>query len=391
MCDAVHSYALHEAVVWLPATALLRGGLTAGTVSESTPALTYDPPHVAGSEPALTSPIQNRVSRLSKRVYPQAVLASVDPARTDEELMRDLARGQQQALGPLYSRYASLVFHLSAQSLDRAIAEELVQEVFLTVWRGAASFDPQQGAFRPWLLRLTHWKILNELRRRRRQPTQDGEFDLVDEEPGPEERAWQSEHERILKTALDALPPKQRQAVAMAFLQDMTHEQVARALDVPLGTAKTRIRSGLQILRLQLAPIAASLLGLGLAIVGFQYLQTRVTLDREERAIALVTTSELVPLRLVPTSSSVPVGAHANYRGREGNAVAVLSVEALPAGTYQAWVRHADRRTSMGTFSVDKDGNARLIAENTELSTPPDAVEITLEPAGTPVLAWSLP
>jgi RNA polymerase sigma-70 factor (ECF subfamily) len=324
-------------------------------------------------------------------VYPQTVLASVDPARTDEELMRDLARGQQQALGPLYSRYASLVFHLSAQSLDRAIAEELVQEVFLTVWRGAASFDPQQGAFRPWLLRLTHWKILNELRRRRRQPTQDGEFDLVDEEPGPEERAWQSEHERILKTALDALPPKQRQAVAMAFLQDMTHEQVARALDVPLGTAKTRIRSGLQILRLQLAPIAASLLGLGLAIVGFQYVQTRVTLDREERAIALVTTSELVPLRLVPTSSSVPVGAHANYRGREGNAVAVLSVEALPAGTYQAWVRHADRRTSMGTFSVDKDGNARLIAENTELSTPPDAVEITLEPAGTPVLAWSLP
>jgi RNA polymerase sigma-70 factor, ECF subfamily len=324
-------------------------------------------------------------------VYPQTVLASVDPARTDEELMRDLARGQQQALGPLYSRYASLVFHLSAQSLDRAIAEELVQEVFLTVWRGAASFDPQQGAFRPWLLRLTHWKILNELRRRRRQPTQDGEFDLVDEEPGPEERAWQSEHERILKTALDALPPKQRQAVAMAFLQDMTHEQVARALDVPLGTAKTRIRSGLQILRLQLAPIAASLLGLGLAIVGFQYVQTRVTLDREERAIALVTTSELVPLRLVPTSSSVPVGAHANYRGREGNAVAVLSVEALPAGTYQAWVRHADRRTSMGTFSVDKDGNARLIAENTELSTPPDGVEITLEPAGTPVLAWSLP
>jgi RNA polymerase sigma-70 factor (ECF subfamily) len=302
--------------------------------------------------------------------------------------MRDLARGQQQALGPLYSRYASLVFNLSAQSLDRAVAEELVQEVFLTVWRGAANFDPQQGAFRPWLLRLTHWKILNELRRRRRQPTQDGDFDLIDEEPGPEERAWQSEHERILKTALDALPPKQRQAVAMAFLQDMTHEQVARALDVPLGTAKTRIRSGLQILRLQLAPIAASLLGLGLAIVGFQYVQTRIALDRDERAIALVTTSELVPLRLVPTSASVPVGAHANYRGRDGVGVAVLTAEALPPGTYQARVRHADRWTSLGTFSVDSDGNARLIAENTQLSTPPDGVEITLEPGGTPVLAW---
>jgi RNA polymerase sigma-70 factor (ECF subfamily) len=309
--------------------------------------------------------------------------------------MRDLARGQQQALGPLYSRYASLVFHLSAQSLDRAIAEELVQEVFLTVWRGAASFDPQQGAFRPWLLRLTHWKILNELRRRRRQPTQDGEFDLVDEGPGPEEHAWQSEHERILKAALEALPPKQRQAVAMAFLQDMTHEQVARALDVPLGTAKTRIRSGLQILRLQLTPIAASLLGLGLAIVSVQFVQTRIALDRDERAIALVTTSDLVPLRLVPTSESAPAAAHANYRGREGNTVAVLSVELLPAGTYQARVRHGDQWTALGTFAVGKDGNARLIAENAVLSMPPDAVEITLEPSGgssapsTPVLAWS--
>jgi RNA polymerase sigma-70 factor (ECF subfamily) len=303
--------------------------------------------------------------------------------------MRDLARGQQQALGPLYSRYASLVFHLSAQSLDRAVAEELVQEVFLTVWRGAANFDPQQGAFRPWLLRLTHWKILNELRRRRRQPTQDGDFDMVDQDPGPEERAWQSEHERILKAALDALPPKQRQAVAMAFLQDMTHEQVARALDVPLGTAKTRIRSGLQILRLQLTPIAASLLGLGLAIVGFQYVQTRIVFDRDERAIALVTTSDLVPLRLVPTSSSVPAAAHANYRGRDGNTVAVLSVEALPPGTYQARVRHADRWTTLGTFDVGKDGNARLIAENSALSISPDAVEVTLESGGAPVLAWS--
>src|SRR5205814_3479595 len=153
---------------------------------------------------------------MATRVYAQQTVAtaSFDPARTDEDLMRDLAHGQQDALGPLYTRYASLVFQISVQSLDRAAAEELVQEVFLTIWRGAATFDPNQGAFRPWLLRLTHWKILNELRRRRRQPTQEGEFDLVDEAPGPEEHAWQSEHERILKTALEALPPKQRQAVA---------------------------------------------------------------------------------------------------------------------------------------------------------------------------------
>ena len=103
---------------------------------------------------------------MTNREYPQSVPAgSTDAARTDEELMRDLARGQQEALGPLYSRYAALVFHIGVQSLDRTAAEELVQEVFLNIWRGSTSFDPSQGAFRPWLLRLTHWKILNELRR----------------------------------------------------------------------------------------------------------------------------------------------------------------------------------------------------------------------------------
>src|ERR1700730_15875355 len=119
---------------------------------------------------------------MQDRVYAQPMAAVlVDPPRADEELMRDLARGQQEALGPLYSRYASLVFHLCVQSLDRPAAEELVQEVFLTMWRGAASFDPSQGPSRPWLWRLTHWKILNELRRRRRRPAEVGDSGQADD------------------------------------------------------------------------------------------------------------------------------------------------------------------------------------------------------------------
>jgi RNA polymerase sigma-70 factor (ECF subfamily) len=343
------------------------------------------------------------------RVYAQPVHGPATQ-RTDDELMRDLALGQQEALGPLYTHYAALVFNIAHQSLDRPAAEEIVQEVFLTIWRGAASFDPAQGGFKPWLLRLVHWKILNELRRRRRRPAED-KADVNDEdrfqqladlEPGPEEHAWQNEHGQIVHSALAALPPKQRQAVALAFLEDMTHEQVARALDVPLGTAKTRIRSGLQILRLQLAPIAASLLGLGLALVGFRYVQSQLALERDERALDQVTTSDLVPLRLTPASAAVPSGAHANYRGRAGTNLAVLSVEALPsppAGrTYQAWVRHGTRWTSLGEFAMRPDGTARLIAENAELAAPPDQVEITLEPGGGAevpggpvILSWPAP
>jgi RNA polymerase sigma factor (sigma-70 family) len=340
------------------------------------------------------------------RVYAQQPVATApfDPARSDEELMRDLAAGQQDSLGPLYGRYASLVFQIGVQSLDRPAAEELVQEVFLTIWRGATSFDPSQGPFRPWLLRLTHWKILNELRRRRRRPSETGDEDpleqVVDRAPGPEEHAFQVEHESIVKSALEALPPKQRQAIALAFLEDMTHEQVARTLDVPLGTAKTRIRSGLQIMRSYLAPMAASLLGLALAVIGFKYVQTQITLERDQRAIALVTTSELVPLRLTPApGANAPAGAHANYRGRQGVDVAVLSTELLPSApsgqTYQAWVRHGDVWTSLGTLMPGSDGTVQLVAQDQALTQTPDAVEVTLEPSGgsaapsgAPVLVW---
>jgi RNA polymerase sigma factor (sigma-70 family) len=327
-----------------------------------------------------------------------------DSLRSDDELMRDLANGHQDALGPLYSRYASLVFQIGVQSLDRPAAEELVQEVFLTIWRGAGGFDPAQGAFRPWLLRLTHWKILNELRRRRRRPSEEADEDplehVIDHAPGPEEQAWQTEHESIVKSALEALPPKQRQAIALAFLEDMTHEQVARTLDVPLGTAKTRIRSGLQIMRSHLAPMAASLLTLAIGVIGFRLVQTQITLDRDQRAIAMVTTSELVPLRLTPAAgASVPSGAHANYRGRPGVDIAVLSTELLPpapAGqTYHAWVHHGEVWTSLGSFTPDANGAAQLVAQDAALTQTPDAVEITLErggghfaPEGNVVLAW---
>src|SRR5947209_646393 len=89
---------------------------------------------------------------------------------SDEELMAHLAAGRQEALAPLHSRYASLIFNLAAQTLDRAAAEEIAQDVFLVVWRKANTFDPARGAFRPWVLRIAHLRIINELRRRGRRP-----------------------------------------------------------------------------------------------------------------------------------------------------------------------------------------------------------------------------
>src|SRR4051812_21201487 len=77
-----------------------------------------------------------------------------DPS--DEELMSLLAAGRRDAIGPLHGRYAPLIFDLAARSIGRAAAEEIVQDVFVAVWRKASTFDPARGSFRSWALRIAH-------------------------------------------------------------------------------------------------------------------------------------------------------------------------------------------------------------------------------------------
>ena len=176
-------------------------------------------------------------------------------ALSDEELMRQLAAGREEPLGRLYRRYASSVFSIAAHSLDRSTAEEIVQDVFLTVWRNAGVFIPERGAFRAWVLKIAHFRILNELRRRRRRPISEPDLDglllagLPDNGPEPEELAWRASLRAGMRSACNDLPPPQRQAVDLAFFKGMSHQEVAAELGIPLGTVKTRIRAGLRNLR----------------------------------------------------------------------------------------------------------------------------------------------
>jgi RNA polymerase sigma-70 factor (ECF subfamily) len=184
---------------------------------------------------------------------------------SDEELMQQLVAGSHEALGLLYQRYARLIFHWAAKTLDRPAAEELVQEVFLAVWRRASTFDPARGSFRPWVLQIAHFRILNELRRRSRQPRLEPDPEgllaasLPDDSLEPVEAFQRAALRATLQTALVDLPTPQRQALGLAFGEDLTHEQIAAELNLPLGTAKTRIRAGLQNLRSKLAPQMAAL------------------------------------------------------------------------------------------------------------------------------------
>ena len=178
--------------------------------------------------------------------------------------MRQLVEGKQEGLGDLYGRYARVVFSLAARSLPQTAAEEIVQDVFLAVWRKAALFAPERGTFRSWVMQIAHYRVLNELRRRGRRPQEESDPDgerianLPDDGLRPDEAVWHASFRSAVQSALAELPPTQREALDLALFEDRTNTQVAAELQVPLGTTKTRIRVGLQHLRGKLAPFVAA-------------------------------------------------------------------------------------------------------------------------------------
>jgi RNA polymerase sigma-70 factor (ECF subfamily) len=327
---------------------------------------------------------------------------------SDEELMGLLAAGHEEALAPLHSRYASLMFGLAARSLDPAAAEEIVQDVFLTVWHKASSYDPARGPVRPWLLRIAHLRVINELRRRGRRPNvlpdPKGErlAAVPDQAPEPDEAAWREFRRTTVQAAVAALPPAQRQALSLAFFDDLTHEQVATFLGLPLGTAKTRIRAGMQHLRTSLVPlltVLAVVLVSGLVVLGMRLHDRQTTLDINTRALQVVTSSDMVAVRLVAQPGVDPT-SHGEYRSRSGNDLAVLTASHFvpaPAGhVYQAWAHYGETWESLGVFQLNSEGHGLLLVDQHGRGSP-DALEVTLEPAGgraTPtgsvVVSWAV-
>ncbi|HEY3122645.1 MAG TPA: sigma-70 family RNA polymerase sigma factor, partial [Thermoanaerobaculia bacterium] len=251
-------------------------------------------------------------------------------------------------------------------------------------------YDPARGPVRPWLLQIGHFRIANELRRRSRRPKTEADSEealssLSDPAPDQAQRAWDEYRRIVIRSAFERLPSPQRRALGLAFFEDLTHDQVAAALGLPLGTAKSRIRSGLKNLRVTLAPLVAALavaaLLAGLAVLR----EKRRDLARDERALAMLTSSDSETIRLT-AAPGVAERTHGNYRARPGGTIAVVTFSNFPpppAGrTYQAWVRHGATWTSLGVAVPDSAGRARLIAEGPALATRRDEIEVTVEPMG---------
>jgi RNA polymerase sigma-70 factor, ECF subfamily len=312
--------------------------------------------------------------------------------RVDEERMSELSQGKAEAMQPLFSRYAALVFHIAAQSLGTAAAEDIVQDVFLSVWRKADTFDPRRGTFRSWLLQVAHYRILNELRSRSRRPAvaPDSGPDVLEEIPAvdgePAEEAWRAYRKEAVRAAVGRLPPAQRQALSLAFFEELTHDQVAATLNLPLGTVKTRIRTGVRKLRFLLAPLGVAAVALALlAGFGVRWSAQRALAERSDRALSLVTASDITTIR-VTAAPGAPPDTHAAYRGRPGTPLAVMALHFFPPApegkTWQAWVLNGGAWTSMGTATVGADGYAVIVGEGDAYRELPDAIQVTAEPRG---------
>jgi RNA polymerase sigma-70 factor (ECF subfamily) len=178
---------------------------------------------------------------------------------SDEAVLAGLAAGDHEAALVLVRRYQHRVVGLAAGVVrDRGRAEDVAQEAFLRAWRHAGSYDARRGSVATWLLTITRNLAIDSMRVERARPVSTTEdIDLaslrVDHRPGPVDLATASDELRRVSEAMVLLPVEQRRAVLLASLHGRTAKEIAELEGIPLGTAKTRIRSALLRLRDELA------------------------------------------------------------------------------------------------------------------------------------------
>lgn len=182
------------------------------------------------------------------------------PLETDQALIARIEARDADALARLYDRHAARLLGLAERILGGGgEAEDVVQEVFLHVWRAAASFDAARGSVLAWLLVATRSRAIDRLRARRPASSR-GELRRLDDvpesaAPGDVEldsaaRQWES----LCLAAIGELPPEQRRVLELAYFEGLTHTEIAEKTATPLGTVKTRARLGLMKLRERIRP-----------------------------------------------------------------------------------------------------------------------------------------
>jgi RNA polymerase sigma-70 factor (ECF subfamily) len=180
-----------------------------------------------------------------RAVPSEPVPQPVEDSPSDAELLVRVGERDHEAFEILYGRYVRPVFGLALRRLgDRGHAEDAVQEAFAAIWRSASTYRPERGAAGGWLYTVARNAIVDRLRRK--GPSADAELpELASTEPGPAQRAEDSDVAWRVHRALEELQPREREVVELAYWSGMSQSEVAQYLHLPLGTVKTRTRSAL--------------------------------------------------------------------------------------------------------------------------------------------------
>jgi RNA polymerase sigma-70 factor, ECF subfamily len=186
---------------------------------------------------------------------PNVFLAVFTPSDSSEvspdaALVRRLLQRDVSAFEELYDRHSRLVYALVLRILQQApTAEEVVQDVFLQLWRNTAQYDGSRGPFVPWLLTIARNRALDQLRlkseRQRRREDQTDELPPVVATPDFEGLLDEKRRATRVRELMNSLSPQQRRAIELAYFEGMSHSEIANALKEPLGTVKSWIRNGL--------------------------------------------------------------------------------------------------------------------------------------------------
>jgi RNA polymerase sigma-70 factor (ECF subfamily) len=177
----------------------------------------------------------------------------------DITLIERIVARDERAVGELYDRHNRLLYGLIVRVLrDRAEAEEVLQEVFVSVWNRAETYNVALGAPAAWLVRIARNRAIDRLRSNavRLRAVEAAPDPQPARDDNPELRASLTEQQRAVVRALQTLPPDQRVLIEEAYYVGLTQSELAEKFNLPLGTVKTRVRSGMQALRQQLAQVS---------------------------------------------------------------------------------------------------------------------------------------
>jgi len=192
-------------------------------------------------------------------------ICAVDYTKLDDSALVVLvARRDEAALGALYDRYNRLVYSLALRVVgERTLAEEIVMDAFVSVWRAADSFIEERGRFVAWLTSVARHRAIDELRRLNVRPEGSSvELDEAIKTSGPdplEDVVDVRQRREVVRSVLAQLPDAQREALELAYFGGLTQQEIAEKTNTPLGTVKTRMRLGMLKMRDELQRIGADL------------------------------------------------------------------------------------------------------------------------------------